>query len=159
MRAGHGTALEPHSGWEAPPGTGGGKPREGFLRGGRAIPLPARTRAKHGRTFTEQLCLQFMKPKQVLLKMKSYTPFQQAVWRACMGIPKGQTRSYQWIASEIGKPGATRAVGSALGKNPFAPIVPCHRVIKSDGTIGGFSGLGGLAAKRCLLRKEKAPGF
>ena len=91
--------------------------------------------------------------------MKSYTPFQQAVWRACMGIPKGQTRSYQWIASEIGKPGATRAVGSALGKNPFAPIVPCHRVIKSDGTIGGFSGLGGLAAKRCLLRKEKAPGF
>jgi len=91
--------------------------------------------------------------------MKAYTPFQQAVWRACMEIKKGQTRSYQWIAVQIGKPGATRAVGSALGKNPFAPIVPCHRVIKSDGTLGGFSAPGGLASKRRLLRKEKAPGF
>ncbi|OGR48188.1 MAG: 6-O-methylguanine DNA methyltransferase [Elusimicrobia bacterium GWC2_51_8] len=91
--------------------------------------------------------------------MKSYTPFQQAVWRACMKIPKGQTRSYKWIAKQIDKPGAMRAVGSALGKNPFAPIVPCHRVIKSDGTLGGFSAPGGLASKRRLLRKENAAGF
>jgi O-6-methylguanine DNA methyltransferase len=91
--------------------------------------------------------------------MKSHTPFQQAVWRACMKIPKGQTRSYKWIAARIGKPGATRAVGSALGKNPFAPTVPCHRVIKSDGTLGGFSAAGGPAAKRRLLQKEKTPGF
>ncbi|HAH32265.1 MAG TPA: 6-O-methylguanine DNA methyltransferase [Elusimicrobia bacterium] len=91
--------------------------------------------------------------------MKSYTPFQQAVWRTCMKIPKGQTRSYKWIAEQIGRPGAMRAVGSALGKNPFAPIVPCHRVIKSDGTIGGFSAPGGLASKRQLLQKEKAPEF
>ena len=91
--------------------------------------------------------------------MKSYTPFQQAVWRACMKIPKGQTRSYKWIAKQLGKPGAMRAVGSALGKNPFAPTVPCHRVIKSDGTIGGFSAPGGLKSKLRLLRKEKTPGF
>ena len=94
--------------------------------------------------------------EQVLLKMKAYTPFRQAVWRACMRIPAGQTRSYKWIAEQIGKPGAVRAVGSALGKNPFAPIVPCHRVIKSDGTMGGFSAPGGVKAKIKLLKKEKA---
>jgi len=97
-----------------------------------------------------------MTKDQVLLKMKTYTPFQQAVWRACMSIPQGQTRSYKWIAEKIGKPGATRAVGTALGKNPFAPTVPCHRVIKSDGTMGGFSAPGGVKAKIKLLKKEKA---
>jgi len=97
-----------------------------------------------------------MTKEQVLLKMKTYTPFQQAVWRACMKIPAGQTRSYKWVAEQIGKPGAMRAVGSALGKNPFAPVVPCHRVIKSDGTMGGFSAPGGVKAKIKLLKKEKA---
>lgn len=97
-----------------------------------------------------------MTKEQVLLKMKSYTPFQQAVWRACMAIPSGQTRSYKWIAEKIGKPGAVRAVASALGKNPFAPVVPCHRVIKSDGTMGGFSAPGGVKAKLKLLKEEKA---
>jgi len=96
-----------------------------------------------------------MTKKEVLTGMKKYTPFQQAVWRACMSIPEGQTRSYKWIAERIGKPGAVRAVGSALGKNPFAPMVPCHRVIKSDGTLGGFSAPGGLKAKLKLLKKER----
>jgi O-6-methylguanine DNA methyltransferase len=96
------------------------------------------------------------KIKQVKEKMKNYTPFQQAVWLACMSIPEGQTRSYKWIAERIGRPGAVRAVGTALGKNPFAPTVPCHRVISSDGTLGGFSAPGGLKAKRKLLRKEHA---
>lgn len=96
-----------------------------------------------------------MTKEQVLEKMKAYTPFQQAVWRACMTIPAGQTRSYGWIAKKIGKPGAARAVGSALGANPFAPVVPCHRVIKSDGALGGFSAPGGLKAKLALLKKEK----
>ncbi len=73
-----------------------------------------------------------------------------------MSIPEGRTRSDKWIAARIGRPGATRAVGSALGKNPFAPVVPCHRVIKSDGTMGGFSAPGGVAAKIKLLKKEKA---
>ena len=97
-----------------------------------------------------------MTKEQVLLKMKAHTPFRQAGWRACMSIPSGQTRSYKWIAEKIGKPGAVRAVGSALGKNPFAPVVPCHRVIKSDGTMGGFSAPGGVKAKLKLLKKEKA---
>ncbi|OGR41759.1 MAG: hypothetical protein A2X35_12100 [Elusimicrobia bacterium GWA2_61_42] len=87
--------------------------------------------------------------------MKGYTAFQQAVWKACMTIPKGETRSYKWIAQRIGKPGAVRAVGSALGRNPFAPEVPCHRVIKSDGTPGGFSGPGGIRAKLRLLKLER----
>lgn len=87
--------------------------------------------------------------------MKNYTPFQQAVWRACMSIPPGETRSYGWIARRIGRPGAARAVGSALGKNPFAPTVPCHRVISSDGSLGGFSAPGGLKTKARLLAAEK----
>ena len=96
-----------------------------------------------------------MTKNEILKKMKEYTPFQQAVWKACMEIPEGQTRSYKWIALRIGRPGATRAVGTALGKNPFAPTVPCHRVIKSDGSLGGFSGAGGPGAKARLLSKER----
>ncbi len=86
--------------------------------------------------------------------MKSYTSFQQKVWLACAGIPAGQTRTYTWIAKKIGKPQAVRAVGSALGKNPFAPIVPCHRVLRSDGGLGGYSGRGGIKTKIALLKKE-----
>ena len=92
----------------------------------------------------------------VLREMKAYTPFQRAVWLACMSIPEGKTKSYKWVAERIGRPKAFRAVGSALGKNPFAPIVPCHRVIAADGTLGGFSAPGGVSAKRELLRKERA---
>lgn len=88
--------------------------------------------------------------------MKKHTPFRQAVWKACMSIPEGRTRSYKWLAQRIGKPGAARAVGSALGKNPFAPVVPCHRVIRSDGSPGGFSAPGGVNSKLKLLKKEKA---
>jgi methylated-DNA-[protein]-cysteine S-methyltransferase len=97
-----------------------------------------------------------MTKKEILEKMKEYTPFQRAVWKACMRIPAGQTRSYKWIAEMIGRPGAVRAVGSALGRNPFAPVVPCHRVIRSDGTPGGFSAPGGVKAKLKLLQKESA---
>ncbi len=92
--------------------------------------------------------------KSVKEKMKSYTPFQQKVWRTCLDIPKGQTRTYGWIASKIGNPKAARAVGSALARNPFAPIIPCHRVIKSDGGLGSYSGVGGAPRKAQLLRSE-----
>jgi methylated-DNA-[protein]-cysteine S-methyltransferase len=95
-------------------------------------------------------------PDAITRKMKEYTPFQQLVWQACAAIPKGETRTYQWIAKEIGKPGAVRAVGTALGKNPFAPVIPCHRVVRADGTIGKYSGPGGSQGKRQLLRKEGA---
>lgn len=80
------------------------------------------------------------------------TPFQQAVYRAVRRIPKGQTRSYQWVAKAIGRPRAARAVGNALHANPFAPTVPCHRVIRADGTLGGYAT--GPSKKRVLLRRE-----
>lgn len=102
-----------------------------------------------------------MTKEEILRKMAGYTPFQQAVWKACLEIPAGQTRSYKWIAVRIGRPGAARAVGGALAKNPFAPDVPCHRVIKADGTPGGFSAPGGVRAKLDLLeaeKKDRAPG-
>ena len=94
-------------------------------------------------------------PKKVVTGMKSYPPFYQAVWKACASIPKGETRTYGWVAKKVGNPGAARAVGQALGKNPFAPVVPCHRVVASNG-LGGFSAKGGSAAKARLLKMEGA---
>jgi len=88
------------------------------------------------------------------LDLSSGTPFQQEVWRALRTIPRGETRSYAWVARRIGKPKAVRAVGAACGANPIPIIVPCHRVIASDGSLGGFSG--GLALKRRLLELEGA---
>ena len=95
-------------------------------------------------------------PRRVLKEMKDYSPFYQAVWKACAEIPEGQVRTYGWIARRIGKPRAARAVGQALGKNPFAPLVPCHRVVGADGRLTGFSASGGIAAKRRLLEREGA---
>jgi methylated-DNA-[protein]-cysteine S-methyltransferase len=86
------------------------------------------------------------------LDFSGATDFQQAVWQAARLIPYGVTQSYQWIAVQIGRPGAARAVGNALGKNPLPVIVPCHRVIASDGGIGGFTG--GISVKRLILRLE-----
>lgn len=82
----------------------------------------------------------------------SLTDFQKAVYCAVLKIPKGQTRSYRWVAEKIGRPAACRAVGNALNKNPYPGRIPCHRVIKSDGTIGGFSK--GVSAKKRLLSNE-----
>lgn len=88
----------------------------------------------------------------------SLTPFQQAVLHATAEIPYGVVRSYKEIAEAVGKPHAARAVGQALGMNPIAIVIPCHRVIASDGTLGGYSGAGGLAVKEQLLRLEGAMG-
>ena len=82
------------------------------------------------------------------------TAFQKAVYRATAEIPKGQTRTYSQIAAAIGRPHAVRAVGNALNRNPFAPDVPCHRVVRSDGSIGGFAG--GPRKKKALLQREGA---
>lgn len=84
------------------------------------------------------------------------TAFQEAVWRELRRIPAGETRSYADIAAAVGKPGATRAVGTANGSNPVAVLVPCHRVIRSDGSLGGYAG--GINRKRKLLDAERAGG-
>lgn len=84
----------------------------------------------------------------------SGTPFQQKVWKAARVIPFGQTRSYWWIAVRLGDPHAMRAVGGALGANPIPLFIPCHRVLRSDGALGGFSA--GLEWKRLLLDHESA---
>ena len=88
------------------------------------------------------------------LDFSNASAFQKQVWQAARLIPYGETRSYGWLARQIGKPKAARAVGQALGKNPFLIIVPCHRVIAGNGTLGGFGG--GLAMKQALLELEKA---
>jgi methylated-DNA-[protein]-cysteine S-methyltransferase len=82
------------------------------------------------------------------------TDFQRQVWAALRAIPYGETRSYADLACAIGRPTATRAVGAAIGRNPLSIIVPCHRVIGSNGALTGFAG--GLAAKRHLLALEGA---
>ena len=81
------------------------------------------------------------------------TDFQRDVWRALREIPSGETRSYQQIAQQIGRPRAARAVGQACGKNPIPILVPCHRVIAAGGKLGGYSG--GLHIKEALLAIEK----
>ena len=80
------------------------------------------------------------------------TRFQQKVYKAVLNIPCGKVRSYKWVAQKIGKPNAARAVGQALKKNPLVGIIPCHRVIASDGSLGGFSK--GLKKKRQMLCEE-----
>ena len=81
------------------------------------------------------------------------TPFQQRVWSALREIPFGETRSYGQLAKAIGKPSAMRAVGAANGRNPIAIVVPCHRVIGTDGSLTGFGG--GIERKRFLLSLEQ----
>lgn len=83
------------------------------------------------------------------------TKFQLKVWNYLKKIPKGEVRTYLEVSKAIGKPKAFRAVANAIGKNPCAPKIPCHRVIKSDGSIGGYSGKGGIKKKYRLLRSEK----
>ena len=88
-----------------------------------------------------------------ILDLSIGTEFQRKVWKKVSEIPYGEQRAYKWIADEIGNPHAVRAVGNAVGKNPVPPIIPCHRVIRSDGKLGGFSS--GIALKKWLLRLER----
>ena len=94
----------------------------------------------HKATFTDELDL------------SPATAFQREVWEITRLIPYGETRSYTWVAEQIGKPGAVRAVGQALGRNPLPIIVPCHRVTATNGKLGGYSG--GVEMKRYLLFLE-----
>ena len=82
------------------------------------------------------------------------TKFQLKVWAYLRKIPRGSVKTYAQVAKAIGKPLAARAVANAIGKNPYAPKIPCHRVIRTDGSLGGYSGKGGVKTKRFLLQKE-----
>lgn len=93
------------------------------------------------------------RPAAIDVDLSSLTDFQAAVLRATAGIPSGEVRPYGWVAREIGKPGAVRAVGSALARNPVPLIIPCHRVVRSDGRLGEYS-LGEAANKPLLLHAE-----
>jgi methylated-DNA-[protein]-cysteine S-methyltransferase len=90
------------------------------------------------------------------LDLSGATAFQRGVWEATRLIPYGETRSYQWVAAQMGKPRAARAAGQALGRNPLPVVIPCHRVIAGNGTLGGFGG--GLEMKKYLLRLEGSGG-
>jgi methylated-DNA-[protein]-cysteine S-methyltransferase len=85
----------------------------------------------------------------------SGTHFQIKVWNYLKKIPKCKVKTYIEVAKAVGKPRAFRAVANAVGKNPYPPKIPCHRVIRSDGSLGGYSGKGGIKEKRKLLIKEK----
>ena len=82
------------------------------------------------------------------------TKFQLKVWAHLRKIPRGSVKTYSQVAKDIGKPLAIRAVANAIGKNPYAPKIPCHRVIRSNRSLGGYSGKGGVKTKRFLLKKE-----
>ena len=83
------------------------------------------------------------------------TFFQKKVWNYLKTIPKGKVKTYKQVAIGINRPKSARAVANACRKNPYAPKIPCHRVIRSDGGLGGYSGIGGIKTKLRLLRYEK----
>lgn len=90
------------------------------------------------------------------LEMEGVPPFNQRVYEIARAIPPGRTLTYGEVAARMGEPGAARAVGQALGHNPFAPVVPCHRVLAARSGGGGFSAEGGVATKLRMLQIEKA---
>lgn len=95
----------------------------------------------------------------VALDLRDVAEFDRQVLAVTRVIPRGSTRTYGEIAATIGAPAAAQAVGRALGRNPFPLVVPCHRVVASDGRTGGFSAPGGVRTKRRLLEIERAPGY
>ena len=82
------------------------------------------------------------------------TRFQIKVWKYLKTIPKGRVKTYKQVAIGINRPKSARAVANACAKNPYAPKIPCHRVIRTDGSLGGYSGKGGIKAKKNLLKNE-----
>jgi O-6-methylguanine DNA methyltransferase len=113
----------------------------------RVAALPSRLAAAIGRRLAGD------RRARITLDLRGRTEFERDVWTKALEIPRGEVRPYGWIAAEIGRPKAVRAVGTALGHNPVPLIVPCHRVVRSDGLIGEYS-LGGPANKRAILVAE-----
>lgn len=134
------------SGLPGNPATGAGGPRA-VSHGFAAVPAPLQAAADQLTAYFAGQRRQFDFPLDL-----EGTPFQLAVWRCLLTIPFGETRSYGWVAAAVGRPRGARAVGRAVGQNPVAIAVPCHRVIAADGSLGGYTG--GLDIKRFLLRLE-----
>lgn len=112
---------------------------------------------KHALRMRTQLFNYFAGSRQrfsVALDLSGSTTFQRRVWRACARIPRGEVRSYAEVARTAGRPRAARAVGQAMAANPIPVVIPCHRVVRSDGSLGGY-GLG-IRVKRELLRLERS---
>ena len=86
--------------------------------------------------------------------MMNGTKFQIKVWKYLETIPRGSVKSYKQVAMGINRPKSARAVANACGKNPYSPQIPCHRVIRADGSLGGYSGKGGVKTKKLLLKRE-----
>lgn len=116
-------------------------------RARRRVALPAGLERKIARRLAGD------RGNRIDLDLRGASEFERAVWLKALEIPRGEVRPYGWIAVEIGRPKAVRAVGTALGHNPVPLIVPCHRVVRSDGTIGQYS-LGGPQNKRTILSAE-----
>ncbi len=89
-----------------------------------------------------------------MLRIEEGTEFQKKVWKLISEIPRGKVLTYKDLAIKIGKPKSSRAVANACGKNPLIEVIPCHRVIRSDGKLGGYSGKGGIDEKKKLLENE-----
>ena len=107
----------------------------------------------HTTTCQNYCSLHRKKCKETGVFMKG-TKFQLKVWNYLKSIPKGRVKTYKQVAIAINKPKSARAVANACAKNPYAPKIPCHRVIRSDGGLGGYSGFGGIKTKKKLLKKE-----
>lgn len=121
------------------------------LRTGRPVRRMERLPARLARQVDRQLAGD--RQRDLPVDLGTLTSFEQQVLRTVMGIPWGEVRSYAWVAREIGRPRAVRAVGSALAGNPIPFVIPCHRVVRTDGHIGEY-GAGGPEAKREVLRTE-----
>ena len=92
--------------------------------------------------------------KHKFMKLKNGTKFEIKVWNSISKIPRGEVRTYKELAIQINRPKSARAVANACGKNPYPVKIPCHRVIRSDGKLGGYSGKGGTKTKKKLLKNE-----
>jgi len=130
---------------------------EGFLSG-LSFQKPSGIPFKRGTApmaFIRELSAYFKGEKSSFsqkVKFLTGTEFEKKVWSVLNEIPSGETRTYKWVAEKIGNPSAVRAVGRALSKNPVPIVIPCHRVIESDGSIGGYSS--GVNVKKRLLEVE-----
>ena len=114
-----------------------------------AVPVPALP-ARLGRAIGRRLAGD--RRARVPVDLRGATPFERDVWAKALEIPRGEVRPYGWVAAEIGRPRAVRAVGSALGRNPVPLVIPCHRVVRTDGRIGDYAL--GTPAKRAVLHAE-----